>query len=196
MSQGHDDSLAVLMSQARAGSSSALGKLLESYRNYLTLLARVQVGRRLRSKADPADLAQEVFLEAHRSFGRFWGGSEPELVAWLRQILARRLAHLLRRYLGTRQRDVRLERELVSDLDKSSQLICESLPSPLSTPSQQAVRNELAVLLADALARLPKDYRDAIVLRQLEGCSFPKCGQQMERTVDSVKNAIVVNSCS
>src|SRR5262249_50239079 len=53
-----------LLRLARAGSGPALGQLLELYRNYLTLLARLQIGRRLQGKADPADLVQEAFLEA------------------------------------------------------------------------------------------------------------------------------------
>src|SRR5260370_29778115 len=92
-----------LLRQARAGDGPALGRLLELYRNYLALLARLQIGRRLQGKVDPADLVQETFLEAHQSFGRFQGTSEGELVSWLRQILAGNLADLLRRYLGTRR---------------------------------------------------------------------------------------------
>ena len=67
---------------ARAGDPSARGQMLESYRNYLTLLARNQIGRRLQGKVDPSDLVQETFLEAHRDFGQFRGGTEGELVGW------------------------------------------------------------------------------------------------------------------
>ena len=57
-----------------------------------------------------------------------------------------------------------------------------------SSPSQQAVRREQAVLLADALQELPEDYREVIILRQLEGLSFPDVARRMGRTEDSVKN--------
>src|SRR5262245_43843769 len=77
-----------LLRPARAGDGGALGLLLEHYRNYLTLLARLHIGRRLRGKVDPADLVQEAFLEAHRHFARFLGTVEAEFIAWLRQILA------------------------------------------------------------------------------------------------------------
>src|SRR5207244_3289526 len=86
--------------QAQAGDSAALGQLLEPYRPYLLLLARLQLSRRLQSKVDPADLVQDVLLEAHRHFARFEGTSEGEMVAWLRQILAGRLANTLRYYQG------------------------------------------------------------------------------------------------
>src|SRR5438128_208138 len=87
-----------LLHAARAGDGPALGRLLELYRNYLTLLARLQIDQRLQGKFDPSDLVQETFLEAHRDFVQFKGGSEPELVAWLRQILVTNLANLMRHY--------------------------------------------------------------------------------------------------
>ena len=77
-----------LLMQARAGKSSALGQLLECYRGYLTLLARVQVSRRLQGKVDATDLVQETFLEAYRTFAQFRGTAEGELACWLRHILA------------------------------------------------------------------------------------------------------------
>ncbi len=62
-----------LLQAARAGDTQALGGLLELYRNYLRLLARLQVGHRLQGKADPSDLVQEAFLAAQRSFPQFRG---------------------------------------------------------------------------------------------------------------------------
>jgi RNA polymerase sigma-70 factor (ECF subfamily) len=41
--------------------------------------------------------------------------------------------------------------------------------------------------LADALERLPQDYREVIILRHMEGLSFPEVAQRMHRTLDSVK---------
>ena len=56
-----------------------------------------------------------------------------------------------------------------------------------STPSQQAARREQAVLLADALDRLPQDYREVIILRHLEGLTFPEVARRLDRTLDSVE---------
>lgn len=176
-----------LLSLARAGHLDALGQLLELYRNYLELLARLQISRRLRGKIDAADLVQETFLEAHAGFAQFRGTTEAELVGWLRQILTSNALSLARRYLGTQRRDVRLERQLADELEQSSRVLDRGLIAPLSSPSQQAAKREQAVLLADALKRLPEDYREVIVLRQLEGLSFHEVAQRMERSLDSVK---------
>jgi RNA polymerase sigma-70 factor (ECF subfamily) len=176
-----------LLSRARAGDDDALGQMLERYRPYLMLLARVQIGRHLQGKADCADVVQETFLEAARHFANFRGETEPELTAWLRQILATSLARLVRHYLGTQARDVRLERALANDLDQSSRDIGQSLVAVQSTPSQRASRGEETVLLAEALQLLSADYREVIVLRHMEGLTFPQIAERMGRSVDSVE---------
>src|SRR5262245_20470407 len=168
--------------------AAALGALLERYRGYLGLLARLQIDRRLRGKADPADLVQETFLEAHRSFARFRGTTETALTAWLRQILAANLVDLVRRFLRAKRRDVRLERELAEDLDRPSRALYQAVSAPNSTPSHQAARREQDVLLAEALGRLPADYREVLILHHLEGLSHPDIARRMGRTLDSVKN--------
>ena len=105
-----------LLQEARSGDTEQLGRLLEIYRHYLRLLARIEIGRNLQAKLDASDLVQDTLLEAHRNFPRFQGSSETQFVCWLRQIMAANLANLLRRYLGTQGRDVRLERELAVQL--------------------------------------------------------------------------------
>ena len=56
----------MLLSLAKAGSGPALGRLLDRHRGALEVQARLQLGRRLRSKLDIDDLMQELSLEAHR----------------------------------------------------------------------------------------------------------------------------------
>jgi RNA polymerase sigma-70 factor (ECF subfamily) len=176
-----------LLRLARTGDGQALGQLLELYRTYLTLAARVQISRRLQGKLDAADLVQETFLKAHRHFAQFRGDTEAELVGWLRQILASNVANLLRHYYGTQCRDVRLERELADELEQSSQTWARDLVAPQSSPSQRAARREEAVQLADAVAQLPGDYGEVIILRHLQGLPFAEVAEQMGRSVDSVE---------
>lgn len=176
-----------LLSLARSGDVAALGQLLELYRNYLTLLARLQVDRRLQGKVDPADLVQETFLEAHRDFEQFRGESEAELAGWLRRILATNFANLVRHYYGTQRRDPHLERDLANALDQSSKALDRSLVAAQSSPSHQAARREQSVILADALRRIAEDYREVIVLRHIEGLTFPEVATRMGRSEDSVK---------
>ncbi len=187
MSEKVRPDIQVLLDQARAGDMQALGHVLESYRGYLTVLARVQIGRRLQGKVDAADVVQDVFLGAYRDFAQFRGLTEKEFLGWVRQILAYVLANLVRHYQGTQRRDVRLERQLTVELDQSSQALDRGLVAAQSSPSQQAVRREQSVLLAEALARLPEPLRDLLILRHLEGLTFPEVADRLGRTLDSVK---------
>src|SRR5437762_8812514 len=150
LSQSTDAQPHELLHLARSGSVPALGQLLELYRNYLKLLARLQIDRRLQGKVDASDVVQETFLEAHRDFAQFRGTTEVELVSWLRQILVCNLANLVRHYRGTQRRDIRLERELAAELNESSRALDHGLVARQSSPSQQAAYHEQAVLLADA----------------------------------------------
>ena len=175
-----------LLRLARQGAGDALGRLLETYRSYLALLARLQIDRRLRGKVDASDVVQETCMQAHRAFGQFRGATEAEFLAWLRQILSTRLANLVRRFAAAQCRDVRLEKRLDDELGQSS-LVARSLaPSP-SSPSEKAARREQVVLLADALHRLPPDYHEVIVLHHLEELSFPEVAGRMGRTVGAVE---------
>jgi RNA polymerase sigma-70 factor, ECF subfamily len=173
---------------AKWGDSQSLGCLLEEYRAYLRMLARMQVGLRLQSKLDADDLVQETCLRAHRTIGQFRGTTEEEFLAWLRAILAHVLADQIRRYHGTESRDPRLERALESELDRSSEGFVRSFAAPTSSPSQRLVRHERAAHLARALERLSPAAREVVALRHFEDLSFPEIARRMDRTLDGVKN--------
>jgi RNA polymerase sigma-70 factor (ECF subfamily) len=181
-----DSAVADLLSEARQGRGGALGQLLERYRNYLTVLAELKVGGWLRGKVDAPDVVQDVFLAAARDFGQFRGTTEAELLGWLRRILACELADLGRHHTAAR-RDARLERRLADELDQSSRALDGGLAAPVSSPSQQAVRRERAVIVADALKGLPEDYARVVALHHLEGLTFPEVAERMGRSLDSVK---------
>src|SRR5262249_51838194 len=127
-----------------------------------------------------------AFLKAHRHFGQFRGTTEAELVGWLRRILVSHLVNMVRYHHGSRRRDVRLERDLAAELDQSSRHLDPALFARGSSPSQQPARREQAVLLADALGRLPDDYREVLILRHLEGLTFAQVAARMGKSVDSV----------
>ncbi|MBX9679351.1 MAG: sigma-70 family RNA polymerase sigma factor [Gemmataceae bacterium] len=176
-----------LIADAKQGGDRALGDLLDLYRNYLRLLARLEIGQRLQGKVDPSDVVQETFLEAHRHFPGFEGAKEPQFVQWLRKILAGRVAHLVRHYFGTQGRDIRLEEQIAANLDRSSHRLGRELAANATSPSGQAAAREHAVLLADALRQLPPDYREAIILRNFEQMRFQDIATRMGKSQDSVE---------
>ena len=86
-----------LLQRARAGDTVALGCLLESCRAYLKLIAASLLRTASRASVDVSDVVQETNLKACGNFPKFQGSDEPELVAWLRQILVNLVLNLLKK---------------------------------------------------------------------------------------------------
>src|SRR4029077_9886139 len=95
------------------------GQDLERFRDYLGLLARLQLDPRWQAKLDPSDIVQQTLLQAYQARGQFRGQSVAERAAWLRQILARVLANAVRD-LSRAKRDAGRERSLEAALSQSS----------------------------------------------------------------------------
>ena len=118
--------------------SHAVGSLprpLEEYRDYLRLLARLQLDIRLRGVMDPSDVVQQTLLKAHENLQGFRGKTDAELQAWLRAIMAQQLA------LIARKRGRQPGRVHSSDgaLEQSSARLESLLASEQSSPSEQAM---------------------------------------------------------
>jgi RNA polymerase sigma-70 factor (ECF subfamily) len=157
----------------------------ERFRDYLLVLARVQLGTQARSKLDASDVVQQTLLEAHRKRDQFRGACEAERAAWLRQLLACNLVDALRG-LGRAKRDIARERSLETAFDQSSARLGAWLAAEQSTPSGRVERAEQAVRLASALAALPDAQRDALILRHCHGQSLTQISEQLGRTPSAV----------
>jgi RNA polymerase sigma-70 factor (ECF subfamily) len=158
---------------------------LEEYRDYLRLLARLQLSPRLRAKLDASDIVQQALLQAHEGRTQFRGQSEAEWLAWLRAILANALAAAARRF-GTEARDLSRERPLEAELGLSSSRLGALLVADQSSPSERAVRCEELLRLAHALARLPGGQRRVIELHHLKGLPVAEVARLMDRTRPAV----------
>ena len=175
-----------LIERARHEEPGALDRLLDSYRNYLRLLARTGIDASLQGKADPSDLVQDALLKASLRFGQFRGATDAELAGWLRQILARCLADFVRRY-RTEGRRAGREQSLEQLLNRSSQAMERILATDDSSPSSSAQRRDVGVVLSDALAQLSEDHREVIVLHHLQGLSWEEVARRLGRTAGAVR---------
>jgi RNA polymerase sigma-70 factor (ECF subfamily) len=179
-----------LISSARRGDRSSIGRLLQQYRNYLMVLAATQIERRLQPRVSPSDVVQETMLRAHKNFRQFRGTTELELLAWLRQILVNNLAKFVEHHMLAARRDVRREvsiERLGERLEQSTVQLAALLPTDSKSPSMAVQQREEAVLLADRLAELPADYREVLVLRNLQGLSFEEIALQMDRSIGATR---------
>jgi len=158
---------------------------LEGYRDYLRLLARVQLSPRLQAKFDPSDIVQQTLLEAHKCRGQFRGQSEAEWLAWLRAILAHVLAAAARRF-SAGARDLGRERSLEAEVDLSSERLEGLLAADQTSPSEGAVRGEDLLRLAHAMASLPPDQRQVVEMHHLKGMPLTEVAARMGRSRPAV----------
>jgi RNA polymerase sigma-70 factor (ECF subfamily) len=151
---------------------------LERFREYLSLLARMQVDVRMQGRIDVSGVVQQTLLEAHQALAQLRGQSEAQQAAWLRRILANNLADEMRK-LGTGKRDVARERSFEEAVEASSVRLQGWLAADQSSPSQQVQRQERSLRLAEALAELPQTQRQAVELHHLQGRSLAEVAAEL-----------------
>jgi RNA polymerase sigma-70 factor (ECF subfamily) len=176
------------LADARAGSQEALGRALEACRGYLLLVAQGELAPELRAKGGASDLVQETLLEAYRDFDRFRGGTEDELLAWLRRLLLNNLADFTRRYRATGRRQ--LDREVAPAGDSSAEP-GGGLVAAGPSPSSAAAAGEEAEAVLRVLDRMPEEYRRVIVLRYQDGRPFEEIGNELGLTANAARKLLL-----
>lgn len=157
----------------------------EQFREYLNLLARLQVGSKYRRKIDPSAVVNATLYAAHRRSEELRGSDPAGIAAWLKQRLAYDLADAFR-MLHRDKRDIDRERSLEQSFDNSDTRITRCFEAIQSSPSERAARHERSLRLASALARLPDAQRDAVELHHLQGHTISEVAEMMHRTNASV----------
>lgn len=154
--------------------------LFRQAREYLSVLARGLLDPRLRGKLDESDLVQQTLLEAHRDWEQFRGQHPGQRYAWLRQVLARNAANALRDFTRDK-RDV--HREAV---ESSSFRLLPWLASNDATPATILAQEEEHAQVALAIAELPENQRDAIILKHWHNWSVMAIADHLQATPDAV----------
>jgi RNA polymerase sigma factor (sigma-70 family) len=111
-----------------------------------------------RNPHDAEDLVQEAYLRAFRSFDGYRGGDAR---AWFLRIVRNTCYTWLQRDGGPRAAE---------SMDGGAAERIED--DPAAGPEAQAIRRADGELLRFALGELPLEFREAVVLRELEGLSY------------------------
>ncbi len=126
----------------------------------------------LRSRADAEDVAQEAMLRAYRFFGGFHGGDAR---AWLLQIV---------RNTGYTWLEKNRPMEMKTEFDEEVHV------QPSSTPESLAIASDDHERLTRALDTLPPRFREVLVLRELEGCSYKEIATITSIPIGTVMSAL------
>jgi RNA polymerase sigma-70 factor (ECF subfamily) len=168
-----------------SSSDSRSSTTFERYRQYLGLLAQLQVDRRLQGKVDLSGVVQQTLFEAHRDKIHVLSQPSDQRLAWLRRVLANNLADEIRKAKSDK-RDVRREKSLHEAIENSSIRLEAWIAADNSAPDAGLEKRERSVQLAEALNRLPEAQREALVMQHWQGCSLAEIAAHMGRTPAAV----------
>src|SRR5262249_23617082 len=139
----------------------------------------------LREKGGASDLVQQTFLEAQTAFPRFQGGTQDELLAWMRKLLRNNLIDFTRRFRDVAKRSS--EREVAIDAQETPSQSASMVAAETPSPSGHAIAHERDQALHEAIDRLPDDYRSVLRARYEQGQSFEAIAEQMGRSREAVR---------
>jgi RNA polymerase sigma-70 factor (ECF subfamily) len=145
----------------------------ERYREYLRLLARLQLPNRLLGLMSASDVAHDTILKAHKKREQFRGQTEAEYRAWLRRILANTIADAA----AVKEPDV------LQALERSSAHVEHWVVAVGPSPLEEVERAEQLLRLAEGLLQLSDDERTAVEMRYLRDprCPLPEIAQALGR---------------
>lgn len=166
-------------------SKSVERECFEQFREYLNLLARLQVGNKYLRKIDPSAVVNATLYTAERNRDELAASSDAEIAAWLRQRLAYDLADAIRA-LHRQKREIDRERSLEQSLNNSHTQITRCLEAVQSSPSERFARQERALHLASALGQLPDPQREVVELHHLQGHPISEVAEIVNRSNASV----------
>jgi RNA polymerase sigma-70 factor, ECF subfamily len=166
------DSDLSLAERHRHGDPDAFREVYDRFEGVVYNLALRLAGR----PEDAEDLAQEVFLRIFRKLGSFRGRSS--LKTWVFRVALNCCRSGLRRRWRWAGR--RLETEGV----------LEAVPDPRRGPEERALGRDAGARVAGALARLPVEFREAVVLRDLQGLSYEEIAELMRVRLGTVRSRI------
>jgi RNA polymerase sigma-70 factor (ECF subfamily) len=162
---------------ARRHAAGERGVFDEVYAEYASMVFSLAL--RLSGQAeDAADLTQEVFLRIHRHLGSFGGRST--LKTWIYRVALNHIRERLERH-----RPVTLP--LGEETDEPGAV---RLADPGRGPEELAVAADLGRLVARALALLPLAFREAVVLRDLEGLAYEEIAAITGLNLGTVRSRI------
>lgn len=165
-----------LVRQVQAGNISAYNLLVVRYQHRVVKIAQKYVS----DFADASDIAQEAFIKAYKALPNFRG--ESSFYTWLYRIVTNAAKNFLDS--SSRQR---------SQVDVDDEVLNASSPEALTdrqTPDSIIESEELKKVILKAVGELPKELREAFMLRELEGLSYDEISEKAGVPIGTVRSRI------
>ncbi len=168
---------AELVEQAKAGRMAAFELLVNRYQQKVANV----IAKFIKDRHEIQDVAQEVFIKVFRALPNFRGDSS--FYTWIYRIAV----NTSKNHLVAKSR--RIQNTQVEFEDAESFAINEDYRN-LDTPDAVYSRGELEQTMSKAIAQLPEDLKQAIVLREVDGLSYEEIAAQMDCPIGTVRSRI------
>lgn len=173
-----------LIARLRAGEMSAFEELVGEYQPLVYALTL----RILGNVEDARDATQETFLKIFRHFAHFRG--EASLKTWICRVAINQ-AHTSDRWWRRRRRDVTDSLDLSTDEpSRLGTLTAATLADESASPESQTLSRERCREIQRALGEVKKDFRIAVILRDIEGMTYEEIACILEISTGTVKSRI------
>jgi RNA polymerase sigma-70 factor (ECF subfamily) len=157
-----------LLVAAQRGSAAALESLLKTNRQ-----AVFRYGLRYcKTSEDAEDAVQETLWAATRSLGGFRRAAA--ITTWLFTIVRNKCHRLSRRH----------------NHDQDLADVLPAIPDPMESLDGSLAAHQVQCILAQALATLDPSYREAILLRDVEGLTAPEAADRLGISIQALKSRL------
>jgi RNA polymerase sigma-70 factor (ECF subfamily) len=164
---------AKLIARSLKQDPDAFGQLVERYATIIVNLAYRMVGDRTEAE----DLAQETFVAAFKSLPTF--RAESKFSTWLYRIAANKCKDWLR---------AKRPGQGIQDVDVDvDEMLDGGVAAEERTPERLLSQQQVAEQLDRAIQRLPPLYREAFVLKHVDGLSYEEMQEIVGVNVDTLK---------
>ena len=173
---------ALFIERLRAGEAAAFEHLVNERSAEIYVLLY-----RLTEDAEEArDLTQETFLQVFRNIAHFRG--DADLRTWLYRIAVNQARNRWR-WWRRRRRSATVSLDATDD-EHELPLATRLIDEQADDPEQQTLAHEREKILLAALRTLARPYREAVVLRDVEGLSYEEVAAALEISIGTVKSRL------
>jgi RNA polymerase sigma-70 factor, ECF subfamily len=174
-----------LVNRVIHGDKAALAELFDVQRPRLRRIVNFRLDRRIYGRVGADDVLQEAYLNAANQLPSLLRDHPPTVFIWLRQIVNQTLADVHRRHLGVQKRTAKRDVSIHGPSASSSEWLAFHLLGHLTSPSQAALRAELAEQLDQALGVLSDIDREVLALRHFEELTNTETAHVLGMTVQA-----------
>lgn len=163
------DPNADLLRRVKEGDQQALAELFSLHRDRLWRIVNFRLDSRLLGRVDADDVLQEAYLAAAQRIEHYLDHSTQTFFIWLRLIANQTMIDVHRRHLGAQMRDASRDMSIHAHYAQATSMsIASQLLGNFTSPSQIAMRDEVAAQLDKAIESMEPIDREVLALRHFE----------------------------